>query len=112
MNESENIRTERNSHDDEIINLTAKLWKLEDQVKDQENEIMAYQRRLWKQFNDLIDIAGVIREIEGILGKDRVQQVYLDYIENEKVEAMRRQREMAETVEYGLDFGDLFHLSK
>ena len=60
---------------------------------------MAYQRRLWKQFNDLIDIIGVIREIEGILGKDRVPKIYLDYLETEKIEAMREQRGIAETVE-------------
>jgi hypothetical protein len=100
-----------NTHEDEIINLKARLWEVEDQVKQQENEIMAYQRRLWKQFNDLIDVAGVIREIEGILGKDRVQQIYLDYLKTKKEEAIKRQREIAETVEYGLVFEDLFHLS-
>ena len=101
-----------NTHEDEIINLKARLWEVEDQVKQQESEILAYQRRLWKQYNDLIDIAGVIREIEGILGKDKVQQIYIDYLENQKAEAMKRQREIAETVEYGLVFEDLFHLSE
>ena len=48
-------------HVDDIINLTARVWKLEELVKDQEREIMAYQRMLWKQFNDLTDIANVIR---------------------------------------------------
>jgi len=97
---------------DEIINLTAKVWKIEDQVKDQESSIMAYQRQFWKQFNDLIDIDIVIREIEGILGKDRVQQIYLNYLNTENQEAMRRQRELTETVENGLDFKDLYHLSE
>jgi len=96
--------------DDDALNLTAKIWELEEQVKNQENEIMAYQRRLWKQFNDLIDVRGVIREIEGILGKDRVQKIYLEYLETQKQEAMRKQRKIAETVEYGLDFEDLFDL--
>ena len=106
-----NEKINENILDDDILNLTAKVWKLEDQVKKRENEIMAYQRRLWKQYNDLIDVAGVIRKVEEILGKDRVQQIYLDYLETEKAEAMKRQREIAETVEYGLVFEDLFHLS-
>jgi len=112
MNKSENTNNEIKTLDDETLNMTAKIWELEEQVKNQENEIMAYQRRLWKQFNDLVDIANVIRQIEEILGKDRLQKIYLNYLETEKIEAMRKQREIAETVEYGVDFNDLFHLSK
>ena len=100
------------THDDDILNLTVKIWNLEDQVKNQENEIMAYQRRLFKQFEDLVDIANVIRKVEEILGKDRLQNIYLDYLKNQKAEAIKRQREIAETVEYGLDFKDLFHVNE
>ena len=108
MNESENMST----HEDEIINLKARLWEVEDQVKQQEWEIIAYERRLWKQYEDLVVITGVIREIEKILGKDRLQKIYLDYLENQKAEAMKRQREMAKVADFGVDFENIFHLSE
>ena len=36
----------------------------------------------------------------------------LKYLKIEEREAMKRQRELTETVEYGLDFEDLFHLNE
>jgi hypothetical protein len=101
-----------NKNGDDVLNMTVKLWNLEEENKKLENEIVSYQRRLWKQYSDLIDIAGVIREIEEILGKDRVQRIYLKYLKNQKAEDIKRQREIAETVEYGLDFKGLFHLDE
>lgn len=104
MNTSENIQNET---DDIIINLKAQLWELQEQVKDQEMEIAAYQRRLFIQWEDLIDTAHVLQKIRDEIGADRLNEIYDNYVKNEKADAIQHQRELARTCEYGLDLDAL-----
>ena len=100
MEKPENIES---GNEEIIINLKAKLWELEDKAKDQENEIICYQRRLWKQWEDMIDLSHVMDKIKDEIGAERLEEIYDDYVKNEKSAAIKHQRNLAETCEYGID---------
>ena len=104
MKESKNKKT----HDDEIINMTAKLWKLERENELLESEIAAIQRLLWSNFEELIDNSSLLRKAKLELGEERYKQMYDEYIEQERSEILEKHKQKAIKGLCILDFTEVY----
>ena len=104
MKQSKNEKT----HDDEIINMTAKIWKLERENELLESEIAAIQRLLWSNFEELIDNASLLRKAKLELGEERYKLMYDLYFNHERTEIFEMHKQKALKGLCILDFEEVY----
>ena len=95
-------------NDDEIINMTAKIWKLERENELLESEIAAIQRLLWSNFEELIDNASLLRKVKLEVGEERYKQLYDEYIEHERTAILEEHKQKAIKGLCILDFTEVY----
>ncbi|MFC1577612.1 hypothetical protein ACFL36_01240 [Thermodesulfobacteriota bacterium] len=103
MNEKINV-TENTT---EIDALKEKITELEGLVEFTNYENIGFQRRLYLNFETLIDCSELLKKMKKEIGKRRFNEIHDDYIKNQKSKIMARQAEIAKTGVYGKMFREM-----
>ena len=105
-----------NSFDDTIIDkielndiasLKTRIDDMNNWIYHLDEEIFSNRRRLWRNFEDFVNIAHIMEKIIMELGEDRFQEIVDDYMQNERQNVLMKQRQLARNGELNFDFVDL-----
>ena len=75
---------------------------------DEENH--SYRRRLWMYYEYMVDLAHVMEKIMMQFGEDNIKRIIDDYFDNERQDALKKERQLAKSAELSFDFVDLDRL--
>ena len=96
-----------NTYDDDVNALKEKITQLEGLIEFTNYENIGYQRRLYLNFETLIDCSEILKKAKKELGGKRFKEIHDDYMLNEKAQVMARQTEIAKTGVYGKMFKEI-----
>ena len=96
-----------NMQDDDVNALKEKITELEGLVEFTNYENIGYQRRIYLNFELLIDCSEILKKVKKELGAKRFKEIHDDYMKNEKAQVMARQAEIAKTGVYGKMFKEI-----
>jgi hypothetical protein len=75
-----------------------------------DEEIHSYRRRLYINYENLIDLAHIMKKIMAEFGEDNILRIVDDYMDNERHDALRKERQLAKSAELSFEFADLERL--
>ena len=97
----------KNTQSDDIKALREKIKELEGLVEFTNYENIGYQRRLYLNFELLLDCSELLKKMKKEIGKIRFREIHDIYIQNAKAQVMARQSEVAKTGVYGKMFKEI-----
>ena len=97
----------KNTQSDDIKALREKIKELEGLVEFTNYENIGYQRRLYLNFELLLDCLELLKKMKKEIGKIRFREIHDNYIKNAKAQVMARQSEVAKTGVYGKMFKEI-----
>ena len=95
------------SHSNIPLTLSEQIKEMEEWTDFLENESIVYQRRLWKNFMDMVCCGHIIERLKTAFGADEVQRVIDNFLRLEKPTVMRKQIEMAKNGNWSGEFMDI-----
>jgi hypothetical protein len=72
---------------------------------DEENH--SYRRRLWMYYEYMVDLAHIMERIVKAYGEDNIKAIIDQYFDNERHDALKKERQLAKSAELNFDFVDL-----
>jgi sulfur relay (sulfurtransferase) DsrC/TusE family protein len=93
--------------EDGINELKDKIAELEGLVEFTNYENIAYQRRIYLNFELLLDCSELLKKMKKEIGKRRFKEIHDLYLRTEKAQVMARQSEIAKTGVYGKMFKEI-----
>jgi sulfur relay (sulfurtransferase) DsrC/TusE family protein len=93
--------------EDDVNALKDKITELEGLVEFTNFENIGFQRRLYLNFETLIDCSELLKKMKKELGEKRFKKIHDFYLKNEKAQVMARQAGIAQTGVYGRMFKEL-----
>jgi DNA gyrase/topoisomerase IV subunit A len=109
-------REHMNSFDDMILDknelndfgsLRQRIDEMNNWINHLDDEIHSCRRRLWMDYENFSIIANIMERIITEFGEDRIKRIIDDYMQNERQDALRKQRTLARKAELNFDFVDL-----
>ena len=91
----------------DIPNLKFRIDEMNNWIDFLDAEIVSYRRRLWRYFEDMVDVAHIMEKVMSEFGESRLQKLIDDYMENERHDVLKKQRKMAVSGNCNFEFVDL-----
>ena len=105
MNSFDLMIKDKNALND-FVSLKARVDEMKNWINHLDDEIISYRRRLWMDYENFVDIANIMEKIMAEFGSESVQRMIDDYLENERQDALKKQRELAKKAELNFDCVD------
>ena len=96
-----------NKQSDDIVALKDKITELEGLVEFTNYENIGFQRRLYLNFELLLDCGQILKKVKKELGEKRFKEIHDDYMKNEKAQVMAKQKKIAKKGMYGKMFKEM-----
>ena len=91
----------------DIASLRKRIDDMNTWIDHLDEESHSNRRRLWIYYENMVDLAHVMKKIMAEFGEDRIQEIIDDYMDNERQKALRKQRQLARNGELNFEFVDL-----
>ena len=96
-----------NTESDDINALKEKIAELESLVEFTNYENIGFQRRLYLNFEMLVDCGQILKKAKKELGAKRFKEIHDSYMQNEKAQIMAKQSEIAKKGVFGKMFKEM-----
>lgn len=106
MNSFDDIIIDKNELND-VASLKARIDDMSNWIDHLDEENHSYRRRLWIYYENMVDLAHVMQKMTTKYGEDNIKAIIDDYMDNERQDALRKQRQLARNGELNFDFVDL-----
>ena len=106
MNSFDDMLIDKNALND-FVSLKTRIDEMNNWIDHLDDEIISYRRRLYIDYEKIFNIANIMEKIMTEFGDKRVQGIIDDYMENERQDGLKKQRQMAKNAECNFEFVDL-----